>query len=456
MDYVTFSYKGGEEIMRMYFLKFKDAGGMLPKDTEYGSKFEFCIHNNIIGVSSKITDDTLRLLREIKKGDFFWINECGQYYIAYATGTIATAGADYNKYDIEYYIKCKYYQIGSELPDNLSFCKDLLETSEVIKEVEYNNVLFAFAEKLISEDGREMTEPNNKKFLSSKKSKIIAVSVCVLLVIVGFFAVKGVQYMMVKSQATSLPGELSGKTYASCYVTEYSDYYEIIIFDEEGKKYRTMETDNQYLNEVCYANAEISDWKEVKFGVDFLSGDIYWNTNSKFNYNKELGDITVGSENYMLMTDVNCKIISDMCYSLLYYQYTQAYNESYSENRGAVDTMIEQISSYDFIDTESMKSDIYMNRSLASLESQSMYGSSVLELIDTCTSNLVYERCEYSGSNVYTFVYSCDYAPNKADLPNYYVKGELQIHYNFKSGIAGISGSVVDGMQTYAILKAFS
>ena len=96
-----------------------------------------------------------------------------------------------------------------------------------------------------------------------------------LLVIVGFFAVKGVQYMMVKSQATSLPGELSGKTYASCYVTEYSDYYEIIIFDEEGKKYRTMETDNQYLNEVCYANAEISDWKEVKFGVDFLSGDIY-------------------------------------------------------------------------------------------------------------------------------------------------------------------------------------
>lgn len=97
-----------------------------------------------------------------------------------------------------------------------------------------------------------------------------------------------------------------------------------------------------------------------------------------------------------------------------------------------------------------------MNRSLASLESQSMYGSSVLELIDTCTSNLVYERCEYSGSNVYTFVYSCDYAPNKADLPNYYVKGELQIHYNFKSGIAGISGSVVDGMQTYAILKAFS
>ena len=443
--------------MKMYVVNFKNEGDILPEDTEYGSKFEFCIHNNIIGVSSQVTDDTLRVLREIKKGDYFWIHEGGEYYIAYATDTITTAGENYNKYDVGYYIKCRYYPVGCELPADISFCKDLLETSEMIREVEYQKVLFDFTQKLVTKSNRKMFIPNLKKNLVRNKKKIIVVAACLFLVVVAFFTIKGVQYMQVKAYISSLSEELNGKTYIYCDITEYSESYKVIEFNQEGKDFRTMTSNNRYINDgIDYINSSITDWEKIDFKVDFMSGDIYFDTHYKFLYQKGDDTITVGSKEYVLVTDTNYKVISDMCYSLLYCQNSDDYNAVDSTNKEIIDAIIERISSYNFIDTESMKSDIYFNKALASLGNQSMYGFSVLSLINECTKNLAYDRYEYNGSNIYTYVYSCEYAPNKADLPNYYVNGELLIHYNFKSGEAAISGSVANGLQTYAILKAFS
>ena len=445
--------------MKMYVINFKDTGDVLPEDTEYSSKFEFCKHNNIIGVSSQAADNTLRILSKIKKGDYFWIHAGDQYYIAYAADTIATAGTDYNKYDIGYYIKCRYYQVGSELPADISFCKGFLKTSEAIQEVEYDKVLFDFTKKFVSKSNRKMFVPNLKKFLNRNKKKIIVAAVCLFLVVVAICAVKGVQYLQVKSYVSSLSEELKGKTYAYCDVWEYGEDYIIIIFDQEGKKFKKISAYNSYIYGIDAIDAynvdpRITVWQDVEFDVGFWSRDIYFDTYDKFLYQKEDDTITVGSKEYMLVTDTNYKIIADMCYSLLYYQNSEGYNEANSKKE-TIEAIIKEISSYDFIDTESMKAEIYLNRAFASLENQSMYGFSISDLINECTANSTFERYEYNGSNTYTYVYSCDYAPNKAELPNYYVRGELIIHYNIDSGEAEISGSAAKGLQIYAILKAF-
>lgn len=430
-------------------------------NSEAKDRCKFCFENSILGISTKDNENSLNTLGKVQPGDCVWLHANGFYYIALITGTPAAASENCKEYDIGYYVGCKYYLIGSEIPPQSDFSDSMLPSDPGIAEAPYSKELFDFTEKFISQFNQNHTE--KKK---SNKKKIITISLIAFFVIVGgFFSFKGIRYIQNQQAVSSAKEALKGNKYIYRNISDptsdsYTFDYIVIEFDEDANEYRKYNLIGSYLNGTFKHMGFLyfTDWEEAKFNIDFFKGNIKL-CNNTFDYQPEYDSFTLGDMGYgyEIMPDES-NDFSDMYRALLQYKYSDEFAEEAEEKKTAAEKIIQTIESYDIVDSEKEMAKVFLDMAAESLKEQKIYGYSVADLLAKCVKNLEISHYQYfESTKTYDFTYTCDYAPNKAEMPNYYVSGgTLTISYNINTGNVEISGSAASAMNTYAILRAFS
>ena len=437
----------------MYVMNCKSEKENLSDNLNNKTKFEICLQNSIIGVSSESDTDTLNVFRRVQKGDYIWLHTDGGYYIAHVTGTITTADERYKEYDIEYYIKCKYYSVGAEIPSEISFCKDMLFAPLVIKEIEYYKGLFEFTKEFVSKNNKKTRIPRAKEFFKRNKKKFLIIFIALLGVIAIFFSVKCVQYIQNQEYISSLTEELKGKTYIYYEDSKYFWEYCVLEFGD-AQKQRSYSIrplyDDQFVD-IRTIRANVGNWKETVFKVDFFSGDIRLGYQI-FHYDKAADTITVGNDKFVLVSENNGKLIREMYKFLLAYESSDVHDETDPNQQ-----TIEIIEGYGLFDPKEIQAEVYLDKAIDNLKGQTTYGFSVVDVLNRVAKNVTFDGFEYNEEErSYIYTYTCDYAPNKVDLPNYYVSGKLLIVYNIDRSQASLSGSVASAVNTYVALKRVS
>ncbi len=428
-------------------------------NSEAKDRCKFCFENNILGISSKDNENSLNTLGKVQPGDCVWLHTNGFYYVALITGTPAAANENFKEYDIGYYVECKYYLIGSEIPPQSDFSDDMLPSEPGIKDAPYSKVLLDFTEKFISQ-----FEQNPAEKKKSNKKKVIVISLIAFFVIVGgFFSVKGIRYIQNQQAVSSAKEALKGNKYIDRYISDptsdtYTFHYRVIEFDEDANECREYYLMGSYYNGTLQhmGMLSFSDWTEANFNIDFFKGDIRLRYNT-FDYQPEYDSLTLGDMGYGIMPDES-KDLSDMYRALLQYKYSDEFAEEPEEKKTAAEIISQIIISYDLIDPKKETAKVFLNKAIESLKEQKIYGYSLVDLLAECTKNVEISHYQYfESAKTYDFTYTCDYAPNKAEMPNYYVSGgTLTLSYNINTENVEISGSAASAANTYAILRSFS
>lgn len=429
--------------------------------SEAKDRCKFCFENGILGISFKDNENSLNTLGKVQPGDCVWLHTNGFYYVAHITGTPTTADESCKEYDIGYYVGCKYHLIGSEIPAQSDFSDSMLPSEPGIKDVPYSKELFDFTEKFISQ-----FEQNPAEKKKSNKKKIIAISLIAFFVIVGgFFSVKGIRYIQNQQAVSSAKEALKGNKYIDRYVSDptsdtYTFDYRVIEFDEDTNEYREFVLMGSYFNGTLNRMSflRFSDWQEAKFNIDFFKGDIKL-CNNTFDYQPEYDSLTLSGAGYGFMSDeLGSTDLSDMYSALLQYKYSDDFADKSEEDKTETEAIIQTIESYDIVDSEKEMAKVFLNKAIESLKEQKIYGYSLVDLLAECTRNVEISYYQYfESAKTCDFTYTCDYAPNKAEMPNYYVSGgTLTISYNIITGNVEISGSAASAANTYAILRSFS
>ena len=195
----------------------------------------------------------------------------------------------------------------------------------------------------------------------------------------------------------------------------------------------------------------------VCYYLDF-KGDIKL-CNNTFDYQPEYDSLTLSGAGYGFMSDeLGSTDLSDMYSALLQYKYSDDFADKSEEDKTETEAIIQTIESYDIVDSEKEMAKVFLNKAIESLKEQKIYGYSLVDLLAECTRNVEISYYQYfESAKTCDFTYTCDYAPNKAEMPNYYVSGgTLTISYNIITGNVEISGSAASAANTYAILRSFS
>lgn len=429
-------------------------------NSEAKDRCSFCFENSILGISSKANENSLNTLGKVQPGDCVWLHANGFYYIALITGTPAAANENCKEYDIGYCVGCKYYLIGSEIPPQSDFSDSMLPSDPGIAEAPYSKELFDFTERFISQF--EQTRTEKKK---SNKKKVIVISLIAFFVIVGgFFSFKGIRYIQNQQAVSSAKEALKGNKYIYRNISDptsdsYTFNYIVIEFDEGANECRKYNLIGSYLNGTFKHMGFLyfTDWEEAKFNIDFFKGNIKL-CNNTFDYQPEYDSLTLSGAGYGFMSDeLGSTDLSDMYSALLQYKYSDEFAEEAEEKKTAAEKIIQTIESYDLINSKKETAKVFIHKATESLKEQKIYGYSVADLLAKCVKNLEFSYYQYiESTKTYKFTYTCDYAPNKAEMPNYYVSDFLTISYNISTGKAEILGRAASAVKTYAMLKSFS
>lgn len=461
--------------MQMYMLNFTNEMKISSDNPESKSNFEICFENSIIGINSESDADTLSIFRRVRKGDYIWLRTNDEYYIAYVTGTIATADESYKEYGIGYYIKCNYYLVGAELPSEISFCKDMLSASSVIKEIEYDKNLFEFTKKFISKNNKTALRYRTKEFLKrNRKRFLLILSVALLAVAAIFFSVRTVQYVQNQSYVSSTIEELKGKTYIY-YDTDYDfmKEYKVLEFDENGKYryYRLYMSEesvgfvNGEVNREYRYSASYDSWEDVDSKIEFFSAKFSILGYYKPDYNKHTATLTLWSgQKYELLSETNNSHIENMYKLLLTYRSSDRFNDAEESDKENAEQIIETIEGYKLFDSNVIKNDLYadlyIDRAIDGLKEIKVYSISVSEILNECVRNMKFKSFEYDEENhTCYYAYTCEYAPNKINLPNYYISGgEFIITYNTDTDVTELRtpDELYDAFNLYAALKTYN
>lgn len=331
----------------------------------------------------------------------------------------------------------------------------MLAATAVITKVEYNKQLFEFTKKFVSKSNRKTFIPRTKDFLKRNKKKILIIFLVLFGIVAISFAVRGVQYSQKNAYAASLQEELQGKTYIHYYNSSYRTEWEVIEFNQDTKRFRTYGIS---LTSDGILAPDLDEWEDPIFMAEFFSGDVLLGY-QPFLYDKTTETITLGfnEDEYVLASNLGLESLGQMYQTLLAYQFSENFKQADSEVQRDIENMSRIIENYNYFSVEGLKGEIYLDQALSSLQTQYIYGFSIEDLLNDCTRNFEYVSTEYDeDENNYIYTYTCDYALNKVEMPNYYVSGELIIVYDVDYDIADISGSAASALQTYAILRAFS
>lgn len=486
VDYVVYKTKGVFKVEKraVWSMNLKDNREENNAESSQ-KKFEFCMQRQIVGIgwfpnenfdADPAFCNAKKCLSSFKRGDLVWIKEPAKdvYFIAEITDEKITSTMDneFAEHDISCYRKCKFFPVGAKeiIPEKYAQYIKRLVTSQTIQPRTNDELICVVNELYLRNTAEEKTiDAGNTTFASDKKSfkqknkKMIIVIFSIFLCAVAvFFVVKGVQYGKTQNEIATMMEKIQGKTYIYCDYDYYSsiDYdcfkYDVLEFDQDAKKKREYGFTRDLSSADYRIVADFYDWNNISFNIDFFSGKIKYKYYD-FKYNERTDTITLNNHNYNVVSEENYETFNQMYKTLFEYMQSENYRQLGDENKADFVNVLDAIESNVPINIEELKAEVYLDSALASLEKQDMHSYSIPELLNACTKNLEYEGVEYDeANNNYIYTYTCDYAPNKADLPNYYVSGDFIIVYNVDNGEAGISGPVASAMNTFAILTAFS